>query len=198
MYLGEKDFHYNVKGSFTMRKIVSLGLLALSLGYFTIPAVAGVASDCERIKDDNNRALYGLCIAYWNTTNAVAREKILGNFEKKDSESIGMPGLDEPNTTGFTECSCWLQVDHVQAILDDPDTTYDMGFCNDPFTDSEAVFFNSFDIQFIADADGCEFIHNPDGVAKSYGSLEAELTCRAQIHMLIEHFEAEADCTPEP
>ena len=180
-----------------MRNLVFLGLLALSLSFFANPVFAGDVGDCESIRDNPNRALYGLCVAYWNTTNAVAREKILANFEKKDADEIGMPGLPPVGGSLFVECSCWLQDDHVAAMMTDPNVAYDMGFCNVPGTESEAVFFNGFDIQFIADADGCEFVHPEDGVAQSYSSPEAALTCRAQIHELIEHFEPETDCTPD-
>jgi hypothetical protein len=195
----KRIFTNNVKGSFTMRKIITLGLLALSMNFLSGPAFAGDVSDCETIRDDPNRALYGLCIAYWNTTNAVARGKILENFTKKADGSIGMPGLpvpDSPEPGDFVECTCWLQENHVQAILDDPNATIDDDgyLCDASGSGLEVVMFNGWDIQFWADDEGCEFVNGADSTdAVEYDSPEAELTCRAQIHELIETF-AEVDC----
>jgi hypothetical protein len=90
-----------------MRKIISLGLLALSLGFFSSSLLAGNVEDCEQLKDPSiSPGLYGLCIAYWNADSENARERILGNYEKKATGPLdpAMPGL---NNNGPV-CPCWL------------------------------------------------------------------------------------------
>jgi hypothetical protein len=204
MYSCETDFRCNVKGSFTMRKIFALGLMALSLSFLSNPVLAGDASDCETIRDDPNRALYGLCIAYWNTSNAVSRARILANFVKKGGIAEEMPGLPvaEPDDPGaFVECPCWFQDEHVQAFLDDPSVMFngdDVYSCNPDGTGFEVLTLNSLVTQFILDDGFCELVHESDSTGElPIDNWDAELTCRAQIHELIAYF-TDDDCTSEP
>jgi hypothetical protein len=204
----EKDFRYKVKGSFTMRNLVTLGLLALSLSFFSNPVLAGDGSDCEGLRDDPNRALYGLCIAYFNTTNALARQRIAENFVKKGGDAeewLGIGGSD------FVECTCWLQENHIEALLGgslngvpityDPAQSVDFHMCNGERTGTETIWFNDGNIYLIADESGCEFrnYYGVDSVPPAEYDLfgadatEAELTCRAQIHELIQAFAGD-DC----
>jgi len=177
-----------------MRKLISLGLLALSLGFLSNPLFAGDASDCESFKNDSNRALYGLCIAYWNTTNAVAREKILTNFVNKGGDAKDLSGDD------FVPCTCWTR-GHVDDVLNDQSTVLekDGWTCDDKSANFEGVSFDGYDIVFLADPTevGCEFFHPDDSVvSRPYDSRDAELTCRDQIHELILEFTGH-ECMPD-
>jgi len=116
MYSGEKDFHYNVKGSFTMRKLVSLGLFALSLGVISPAVLAGNQDDlCGFLKEKEGEyyvpGLYGLCTAFQNETDELARLDILDAFYAKAPDGLDMPGYDplpdsEPVPVPVT-CPCW-------------------------------------------------------------------------------------------
>ncbi len=78
-----------------MRKVISLGLLALTFSLFSGQLLAGKIEACELIKKDPAyKGLYGLCNAYWNA-NENARAQILANFEEKAGPGgPGMPGLE--------------------------------------------------------------------------------------------------------
>lgn len=196
-----------------MRNLVAWGLLALSLSCFSHPVLAADISDCEGLRDDSNKALYGLCIAYFSTTNAVARQRIANNFVKKGGDAEEWLGIGGSGPDDFVQCTCWLQEEHVQAVLDgsldgqtitfDPysDGGLDYHFCNASGAGAEVITFNGAEVYFYADDEGCEFRNNfgTDGVSHTiYGALgadptEAELTCRAQIHELIQAFAGD-DC----
>jgi hypothetical protein len=100
-----------------MRKIISLGLLALSLGVFSSSLLAGNEDACDVLKDATP-GLYGLCIAYVNAGNDNARDRILGNYDKKkrpgDPDLIDDVLNDEPDVV----CPCWASVDFVVDATD--------------------------------------------------------------------------------
>jgi hypothetical protein len=75
-----------------MRKLISLGLLALLLSVLASPAVAGNVPDCEYLKDSEVKGLYGLCIAYHNASDESTKKRVLDNFDKK----VKKAGLLEP------------------------------------------------------------------------------------------------------
>lgn len=89
-----------------MRKLIVLGLFALSLGIIGSSALAGQVEVCEAIKHDPAyKGLYGLCNAYWSETDPDARQDILDAFNSRAGEDgPTMPGLDEPAPAS---CPCW-------------------------------------------------------------------------------------------
>jgi len=96
-----------------MNKLVSLGLLALSLSLLSGSLIAGQVQVCEEIKSDPGyKGLYGLCNAYWNETDPDARADILAAFNRKAGENgPTMPGLSEPPPppppAALPSCPCW-------------------------------------------------------------------------------------------
>jgi len=175
-----------------MRNLVSLGFLASSLFILSPSALAGGVDDCEEdLNRTHSKGLYGLCIAYWHTTNAKARDRILGNYNKKKTDGDpGMPGLNE------AACTCWTE-DHVIDTINDELVKGTLKACSADGTGWEIASFNRNSLTFIAGETGCFFVHSEDPVPQtSYSSDEAELTCRAQIHELINEFWG-VDCTLE-
>ena len=140
---------------------------------------AGDVSDCEEVKGEK-KGLYGLCIAYWNTTNAKARAKILGNFEKNAGEGgPGMPGLDGP------ECDCWTP-DHVVDAFNQSELSLVFHSCNSDGTGVELANFEGNVLTFFTSDSFCFFVHPEDAVAPTdHTSPETELTCRAGIQEII-------------
>ena len=95
-----------------MRKIVTLGLLALVLGLVSSSLFAGNVDACEAIKGE--KSLYGLCNAWHNADNENAKRKILDSFNRRAAalagpggRAIEMPGM---SGSGFS-CPCWAGVE---------------------------------------------------------------------------------------
>lgn len=159
-----------------MRKLISLGLLALMFSVFSSQTFAEV-EDCEEVKGAK-KGLYGLCIAYWNTTNAKARAKILENFNKNDVDGLGMPGLDIP------ACDCWNEQHVLDAIEGGELNNYS---CDANGASLEvANLYSNNSVTYFAFPDFCAFVHPEDAVFPTvYSSDETEYTCRAQIQEII-------------
>lgn len=90
-----------------MRKIITSTVLILSFSLFSGSVFADV-SDCKEVK--GQKALYGLCVAYWNA-NEKNQAKILLKFEEKSGGLI-MPGLVTPVADSREDpdpvfCPCW-------------------------------------------------------------------------------------------
>lgn len=173
MYLGETDFHYNVKGSFTMRKTIALGLLALSLSFFAGVVLAGNAEICDSLQKKNIvepdvyiPGLYGLCTAYWSTDDEGDKAQILSNFERKAGE-------DGPTMPGLLTCPCW---DH-EALVD--------ASCNHELTGPGLFGFDNGHIQFFNFPTQCAYANYYTGkVLGSSIDPEQFLTCAAGLTML--------------
>ena len=166
-----------------MRKLVSLGLLASSFIMFSSSVFAGNVKECEFLKDgDYSKGLYGLCIAYLNTTNAKAQEKILANYRKKAGpDDPVMPGTERQ----VAPCTCW-SADHVADAIDDPDNIPLYYSCDASGASMEVANFNGNRMSFFAFPDLCAFVHPEDLVGFTpYESDAAELTCRAGIHEIV-------------
>lgn len=91
-----------------MRNVITSSVLILLFSLFSSSVFADV-SDCKDVK--GQKALYGLCVAYWNA-NEKNQAKILAKFEKK-SGGLGMPGLDIPVEDNREDptpvfCPCWM------------------------------------------------------------------------------------------
>jgi len=109
------------KGSKTMRKLISLGLLAIVLSLVASPVFAGKEPLCEPLKEDASKGLYGLCIAYHNAGNSNAgnsnaKQKILDNYNKKagDPPVPQMPGTEDERKK-VTTCPC-LDVINIAGV----------------------------------------------------------------------------------
>jgi len=166
-----------------MRKIISLGLFALMLSMFSSSAFAGNVEDCEFLKDGNySKGLYGLCIAYWNTTNAKAQEKILANYDKKAGpDDPVMPGTEDE----VVPCTCWSGDHVIEAILSEEISPINY-ICNAAGTGVEMSVNDRNTWTFFANETHCFFNHDVDPVPfTEHASKESELTCRAGIQEII-------------
>jgi hypothetical protein len=182
----ETEFQPHTKGSFTMRALISLGLLALSLGFLSSPAVAGTVQVCEDIKNDlAYKGLYGLCNAYWNETDEAKKTEILAAFEAKAGpDGPSMPGLE------VASCPCWDETHLAAASLNGTPS-----FCQVTGTNvgtEQAVYGqdgNDTAYTFLVEDSFC-FRVNPIGSgsgAIEFGFPEdAEATCRAGIAELVD------------
>jgi hypothetical protein len=80
----KRIFTHNVKGSFTMRKFISLGLFALVLTSLSAQLSAGHFEDCEGSKTIfQELGVYGLCNAWHNAETDEERAKFTILFENK-------------------------------------------------------------------------------------------------------------------
>ena len=155
-----------------MRKLVSLGLLALSSGFFTQTAIAGSVEDCEILKDSATKALYGLCIAWHNAGNDNARDQILDNYNKK-------AGPDDPPMPGTEDevlCPCWGDAELLDAA------------CNRVLTASGSTFasFDSGNVQFFNFGPQCVYSNFNTGALMNFSTDgEQSLTCGAELLALI-------------
>ena len=118
-----------------MRKLVILGLCALSFGYFSSSAFAGNVEECEQLKG-GTPGLYGLCLAYANAGNDKARERIAENYAKK--MEAGDPTLEEIFDEGAT-CPCWVSPEYLADVTAGASPT----FCAEDLDDTsyELVFY---------------------------------------------------------
>lgn len=114
-----------------MRKSVFLGLLALSLGFLSTGVLAGNQDDlCGFLKDKGGQfyvpGLYGLCTAYQNETDELARADILYAFNEKAPDGLEMPGLVEQQSSAV--CPCWDEMDLLDAACSHSLTGPGVGF----------------------------------------------------------------------
>lgn len=95
-----------------MRKLVTSGLLALSLCIFSGSVLAGNADDCEPLKQSGLKSLYGLCVA-WHNADEDAQGALAQKFY--DRAGFEVPGsevtkVDEPLPEQDFYCPCWENV----------------------------------------------------------------------------------------
>jgi hypothetical protein len=93
-----------------MRKLISLGILALFVSVLAGPAVAGNVEICDGLKDSGVKGLYGLCIAYHNTSDGISKQRIGDNFKKKSGNS----GIIMPDDSVGT-CPCFTGEEILNA-----------------------------------------------------------------------------------
>jgi hypothetical protein len=155
-----------------MRTLVSLGLLALSLGSFTNIAFAGNVEDCEVLKNSTTKALYGLCIAWHNAGNDNARDQILDNYNKK-------AGPDDPPMPGTEDevlCPCWGDAELLDAACN-RDLT---------FSDSASAVFDDGLVQFFNFGSECVYSNFNSGALMNFSTdSEQSLTCGAELLALV-------------
>jgi hypothetical protein len=174
-----------------MRKLISLGILALLLSMLASPVSAGDKSICIGLKGVS-KSLYGLCVAYQNTEDGSAKEKIMGNFTRRARNGEKMPTLDpkEPETVA---CPCWNNEDLLRATCT---ATYDDHWFSDDGINVDVVFYNFYTIQFDADhvidsagetVTTCSLNVFADGyvAAHNFTSSAENLECRAGLRVLV-------------
>lgn len=115
-----------------MRTLVSLGLLALSLGSFTNIAFAGNVEDCESLKQTGQKSLYGLCVA-WHNADEAAKDGLAAKFF--DRAGFPVPGSEDPEPEPDFTCPCWSEVTFADIcalgapVFSEINTVYgDVGF----------------------------------------------------------------------
>ncbi|MBT8048907.1 MAG: hypothetical protein HKN57_00080 [Xanthomonadales bacterium] len=177
-----------------MRKVISLGLMALIFSLFSTHASAGNVEECEKLASGEfTKGLYGLCIAYHNAGNENARNRIRDNYDKK-------AGPGDPPLVVDAECPCWdaghladasLNGTPSACLLTSEGDVYDLAF----YTSSPAFY------QFYADTAGC-FRVDPNGTQlgaafESPDATEREV-CIAGIETLIEDDFAGINCNGVP
>jgi hypothetical protein len=93
-----------------MRKSVSLGLLALSVGFFADSAFAGNTEECEPLKQSGQKSLYGLCVAWHNADDEATKDALGQKF--LDRAGYRVPGSEVPPqpTEPDFYCPCWANV----------------------------------------------------------------------------------------
>lgn len=97
-----------------MRKVISLGLLALMFSLLSGQVFAGNIEECNYLKDKNHDdyapGLYGLCVAWHNADEDAAvalAEKFLDRAGFKVPGSEVVP--DTKNEPDFY-CPCWTEI----------------------------------------------------------------------------------------
>ena len=113
-----------------MRKVISLGVLALLLSVLASPVSAGSKETCKDLKGAS-KGLYGLCVAYQNAADGISKERIMGNFNRRALDGEVMPPNDSKKPD-IVECPCWSNEDLVRATCDE--TFEDYWFSNNGIT----------------------------------------------------------------
>ena len=90
-----------------MRKLVVLGLLALSMGFLANTAFAGNVEDCESLKQSGQKSLYGMCVA-WHNADEDAKDGLAEKFLERAGYPV--PGSDGEEPDPDFVCPCWSDV----------------------------------------------------------------------------------------
>ena len=184
-----------------MRKLISLGLLALLLSIFASPVMAGGAAECDGLKEDETapRGLYGLCTAYYSAENGRGQERVEQLYAKK-AIAAGyppeIPRLELPQEPDPPEvaCPCWPG-DEMAGVPDDSAPAFECQVGTDPefaIYGSESfalVTFQVFPLNEDPDSPiGCMYVDNRSGGGMSADfdlDGDEEYTCRAGIQALV-------------
>ncbi len=108
-----------------MRKLFSLGVLALLLSVLSSPVVAAV-EDCEVLKGDGgSKGLYGMCVAYWNSVSnyddsGLQASSVEDNNRFLDKYNairnrVGGPEMPGLSSSPNLECACWSYLTFDEA-----------------------------------------------------------------------------------
>lgn len=97
-----------------MRKVISLGLLALMFSLLSGQVFAGNIEECNYLKDKNHPdyapGLYGLCVA-WHNADENAADALADKFF--DRAGFAVPGSEvvpDPNNEPDFYCPCWTEI----------------------------------------------------------------------------------------
>jgi len=182
-----------------MRKLISLGVLALLLAVLASPVSADADSKviCKELKGAS-KGLYGLCVAYWNTEDGNARDKIYENFYKRagpDGEDMPYPDAKKPEVV---ECPCWSNEDLLRAAC--TAEYWDSWFSGDG-VNLDLVSYDEEKLVFLADgtidssgeiATNCSLLVSGVGYTAIWDSptdSNQNLECRAGLQVLMDLLE---------
>jgi hypothetical protein len=109
-----------------MRKLFSLGVLALLLSVLSSPVVAA-AEHCEILKEDGgSKGLYGMCIAYWNSvsnhddgglqSNRIEDSNRFLDRYNAIRDRVGGPEMPGLSSSPQLQCACWSYLTYDQAL----------------------------------------------------------------------------------
>lgn len=192
-----------------MRKLISLGLLALILSTFSSQVLASNAADCDGLKKAD-KGLHGLCVA-WHNANEKNKGKIAEKFFARAGFKVPGSETPEPDPEPKPEldfyCPCWthLTFDDICALGApgqfsiqrdlDGNVTAGSAFFAD-LTDAPNVLLLSFGTA----EDGCGYqvqTLSGDVVDDTSGRIQANeaLDCRAEIEE-IAVLHADPICAP--
>jgi len=178
-----------------MRKIISLGLFALTISMFTSQVFAaneGVDA-CADLKNAG-KGLHGLCVA-WHNANDKHKDKFAAKFE--DRAGFLLEDFLNPGSEPDFLCPCWTEISAEDVgkdaaagfcLIDDTDP----GFIGDvvTFTDGPIGPFQGFNVTNGA----ClyeDVIVQPDGsetglMNQADLDVDEEVSCRMEIRDIAE------------
>ena len=174
-----------------MSKLISLGVFALMLSIFSGQVFAGDAALCEPLKEDQNKSLYGLCVA-WHHADENARDRIADKYFDR-SGGLPVPGSEEPESEQDFFCPCWDEVSFADVCaLGAPS----FSLINiDPFAPSMVAFIDSQFELFGTDSLSCaHVVQDLSGDIKfeDYGGNpltdDEGLDCRSEIEAIASLF----------
>lgn len=94
-----------------MRKLISLGMLALLISIFSSQVFASNAAACDEVK--LTKGLHGLCVA-WHNANEKNKEKFAAKYrEKSGGEEV--PG-SEPEPDFYCPCYMDISFDNICSL----------------------------------------------------------------------------------
>lgn len=96
-----------------MRKMISLGLLALSLSILSSQVLASNAAACDEAK--LTKGLHGLCVA-WHNANDKNKDKFADKYRER-SGGDEVPGSVDPEPE--VVCPCWTPDSLADAVAGD-------------------------------------------------------------------------------
>jgi hypothetical protein len=158
----KQDVSQKTKGVVEMRKLVSLGLLALIFSMISSHSFASNVEACNPLKKAQ-KGLHGLCVA-WHNADDKQKLKIEAKFADRATYSL----LDFlfPDSESDFVCPCWDTAVSAAFIcsLGEPPMAF---FASDYFN---LLIFNDgeFDEMFSADVSGCGY----DGSQADFTALK--------------------------
>ena len=150
-----------------MRKLVSLGLLALIFSIFSSQVSASNAGVCDDLKG-SAKGLHGLCVA-WHNADEKNKDKIAAKFDARSDvpleEIINRQGNPESNPDFVCPCFTDISFNDI-CLLGSPTMSFIYGFINVVEWQDADLGLDEF---FSADSRGCGY----EGSLASYASLLA-------------------------
>ena len=186
-----------------MRKLFSLGVLALLLSVLSSPVVAAV-EDCETLKGDGgSKGLYGMCIAYWNAvknhddgglkSRSVEDSNRFLDKYNAIRDRVGGPEMPGLSSSPNLECACWSYLTFEEAQFG----VFSAFYGGSPIFFETLEFYDESGIKIRGFAVGafnnsCIHTNSIDGLAFRIDvpaaglSDEETLQCQAELQILSE------------
>ena len=181
-----------------MRKLVSLGLLALIFSLLSSDLLASNIDACKDFKKAG-KGLYGLCVA-WHRADEKNKGKIAKKFEL--IAGYPFPGIPEPEPEPDFLCPCWDTLAETDVGKDAPayicvyDNT-ELSALGDVVIFKDVGSFGFFQ-GFAVNTGQCrydDFYVHEDGVVEVFAediilglSVDEELECRMDIREIGDAF----------